>query len=336
MKMKKLMGVVLALVLVLALGTTAYAEGTVTPMSLTTAKIVKTMNVADGINIEDVDTFTFHFVAEGSDSAALGDHPAIADKTVTVGQQENDVARGEINLSFIGQLTFPHAGEYVYTVTESTAAIDAGGKKLTVDGTAYTLRVYVENQGDSLSITGVTLAKGGEKVESMSFENTYTELLTNPLTVTKRIEGTYADMTKKFPITVTVTLPGTASAADVTLAADSKGTLDGLVVTAELGDGEYIKFATLPAGATVRVNEDQAAFYSGEMTGFVTARGGAGVDLESSESAPIVQAQSVTVTNTRDTVIPTGVIIENAPYALLFVLAVAGVVYLQLKKKANA
>ena len=362
MNMKKLISMLLLCALVLSLGAVAaFADGegegetpadtAATLSSLADAKLTKDLEVADGIDISDVNTFKFSFTAKGSDTAAAADHPAIAEQTVTVGTQSGGHAYGELAMDKVFTIgDFTHAGEYVYTVKE----VAGDNKNTTYDETEYTVHVYVINDGESLKFDGITVEKaGGEKVDptketeeakttGFNFKNTYKEDIEDAengvLTVTKSITGNYGDKTKTFPITVTLTLPSTAAESDVALGDNSKGTLSGTTVTAELADGDSIVFTQLPAGTTFTVSEKQAANYEGTIAGDLVTevKGDAGEDITTAQSQPVIKAgNTVKVTNNREDVIPTGVIINNLPYIVLVLVAVAGVVYLSMKKKAD-
>ena len=366
MNMKKLISMLLLCALVLSLGAVAaFADGegegetpadtAATLSSLADAKLTKDLEVADGIDISDVNTFKFSFTAKGSDTAAAADHPAIAEQTVTVGTQSGGHAYGELAMDKVFTIgDFTHAGEYVYTVKE----VAGDNKNTTYDETEYTVHVYVINDGESLKFDGITVEKaGGEKVDptketeeakttGFNFKNTYKEDIEDAengvLTVTKSITGNYGDKTKTFPITVTLTLPSTADAEkDVELAKDSKGKLsdDHLSVTADLADGESIVFSKLPAGTTFTVSETQATGYKSKITGYVATEDPALVEGNRTDVAgkgPITAAgNTVAIENNREDVIPTGVIINNLPYIVLVLVAVAGVAYLSMKKKAN-
>jgi len=354
--MKKFVSIALVIVMILALGTaSAFAAAQQEPYEdLTITGLSKTLQVAQGITGYPTD-YTFTFTAIGGyENAPVGDHAAIGPVTITVGAQTNDEATGYKAFSaFLPAATaFPHAGYYVYNVVESApAATD----NLTVDGSKYKVTLLVKNGTAGLEYAGVIVEKyisetetekvdptiitneNGNKVSGFNFTNKYVEFV-DDVTVTKEIEGAYADMSKTFDITVKLYLPSTADpATDVVV---DNGTYDPetQTVTATLGDGDVLSFTKLPAGSKiVKLTETQLPGYSGEVTGLVTGSADVGVNVEAGPSAVIVNDKadhSVTITNTRDDLIPTGVIIDNLPYVLLVLVAVAGVAYITLKKKA--
>ncbi len=355
---KRITSILLVLVLVFALGVfSAYADepDKAETYGLDVSFLRKDLNVADGVDISTVNQFVFEFASlkdsEGADS------PAIANQTVTVGAQENDLATGAICLGdFITIGMFSHAGEYSWTVTEkqdTPAAPAANNAVLTMDQSSYTLRVYVINGADGkLAFDGLTVEKNGAKVDPTEtpthqkseflFENTLKEVVDDALTVTKTISGTYGNKEKTFPVTVKIEIPSAkvaskddvvvAEGATVTWTSDTTAT-----VTANLADGGKIEFKKLPAGTTFTVSEKQASEYKSMITGSVKTEDTAYVAGDRTDVAgngPIVKKEAVSIDNQRDDLVPTGVIIDNLPYVLLVLVAVAGVAYLALKKKA--
>lgn len=360
---KRITSILLVLVLVFALGTvSAFAEGA-TLYDFDGAVMSKELHVADGVAIDDVDTFAFSVAAQdGTGTTAAEAAAGLKSESVSIGvekQDSGDLAVGNVPFSdiFKDAAAFPHAGEYVFKVTETTAAFKTVDgtitKELTVNdkGEEYTVRLYVVNGDDGLEYKGVTVAnKAGDKVDPIpgegetvsgfNFENTYTELVANPLEVSKSITGAYADKTKTFPITVEVTIPSTASESDIALdteKSDASAKLEGKVVTADLSDGGKIVFAQLPAGSTFVVKETQDSAYQSKTTGFVKVEDEnyvAGNVTKDGKDYITESGNTVNIENNREDLVPTGVIIDNLPYALVLLLAVVGVAYLTLKKKA--
>jgi hypothetical protein len=355
MKAKKFMSMVMAFGLALTMGAgVARAEEpeAAKTYDLSASKLVKELTVADGIDISAVKDFTF------SVTKVTEDAPEVENQTITVGTQSGGKATGNKTLDkiFPAATEFPHAGEYTYTVKETTAAINGVKdgdvtKTLTVDSSEYTVRLYVANDGTSLKFVGATVEKAGEKVDPTSegddgfiFKNTYKEDIENTgdngvLKVTKTITGQYGDKTKPFPITVKLTIPGTATAADVALATGSTATLNGTTATANLADGGEIKFSKLPAGTTFTVSETQDSAYKSKITGDVGTPDTALVAGDRTNIAGTTvtaSGKAVSIENNREDIIPTGVIINNLPYMLLIVIAAAGIAFFWMKKRSRA
>lgn len=211
-----------------------------------------------------------------------------------------------------GTTYFNHAGEYVYTVTE-TAGASAG---VGYSGASYTMRVYIINGTNGLELQGVTVETktddSGTNVTTptkidpthvatgspFAFKNTYDKKA--PLTVTKMVDGTQGDRAKDFTFTVTVNKP-TGSNTNGPYTAykyDSTGTItttsysftSGTSVTdIKLKHGESLRFVdadgkdTLPVGTTYTVVEAATPQYNPQgsvvynnLTAVQTAAAGSG------------------------------------------------------------
>lgn len=355
MKAKKLLAMLLLVAMIAALGTVAaFAEGADTH-ALDESYLRKDLNVADGVDISAVKTFTFEFAAQPDNEGE--DSPAIPDQTITVGEQKDDVATGAIKLSdFITIDMFSHAGEYSWIVTEKQDAPKAPAEnnaELTMDKSSYTLRVYVINGEDGLAFQGITVEKNGTKVDPTEtpnthpkseflFENTLKEVVDDALTVTKTISGDYGNKEKTFPVSVEIVIPSAkvASKDDVKVAegATIAWTDDThATVTADLADGDTIVFKKLPAGTTFTVKETQDSAYKSKITGSVATEDTEYVagDRTVAGNGPVVKAESVAIDNQRNDLVPTGVIVDTLPYVVLVLVAALGVAYLVLKRKAN-
>lgn len=346
MKLKKMFSMLLVSVIVFSLGAvTVFAEGekAAETYPLKNVVLTKYLKVANGVDITSFNTFKFKFEADSSTTAKTEDHPKIDNQTVTVGTQSGDQASGTISFDKVFEnVEFKHAGEYVYTVSE----VNDKKSNLTYDSSKYTVRIYVINGANGgLEIKGVTVENKDGKVnptKDFKFTNTYAEDLDNKdgvLTVKKVVTGDYGDKTKTFPVTVTLNLPSTAKADDVAVADGATWDANKKTATADLKDGGSIVFTKLPAGTTFTVEESQDTYYDGKVSGDLVkdATFDAGENVTAKSTGPILDSQSktVTLTNNRADIIPTGVIINNLHYILLVVIAGLGVAFIVLKRKYN-
>lgn len=254
------------------------------------------------------------------------------------------------NISFD---TFPHAGEYVYTVTETKES--APGVEYSED--TYTLRVYVKNGDSGLEIRNMTAEKGtsggteGNKVSEMKFTNTYRK--NAPLEITKVTTGELADKTKDFEFTITiipskteknqtVVYTGKIGNEEVTVNANQKNTF-------QLHDGETLKFDSLPAGTRYVVTETGANDgYTPSVTvmenGTETVKKKAdseaeGISSVNEQKTNLVgeKDNKVTFTNTYNSIPLTGIFMNNLPFVIVIGIAVLALGTLAvLKKQKNA
>ena len=167
---KKIGALILAGTMLLSMGTTAFAAGESTTPNVNQngqVPITKKFEMADGLTTPAA---TFKFTATSQTPGAL---PAtIADVSFTEGQTgtlkgEKYVLEGTTAISFQG--TWPHAGEYVYTVTEKQESMP----NVTYDASSYTLRVYVINGTNGLEVEKITAQGATGKTDKILFTNTY-------------------------------------------------------------------------------------------------------------------------------------------------------------------
>ena len=247
---KKLAGALLALTMALSMMVVpAFAAGGVTeydPGDSIEVTLTKNVYVPNGLPLTDEDfVFTITPGTELTDTTASS--PAIGSNEITVAIASGDAATSAIpnhtlyantallNLDdlsgeAVGDV-FPHAGIYLYTITEKAASSPTSN--LNYSQASYTMYVYVTNEVDgdgnytgNLIISAIGIYKdkddGGnstytdeEKADAafdyadyksdLEFTNTYAKEAT--LEITKEVTGAYADTTKLFEYTLTLNVP---------------------------------------------------------------------------------------------------------------------------------
>ena len=172
------------------------------------------------------------------------------------------------------------------------------------------------------------------------------------LTLTKKLTGNMANMNDHFGFTITITDPdmvldeGTATN---TYASQVKYSVNGNEVEAPadftngvatinveanpgIGNGQSIVVSGIPETAKVEITEAAQGYNPVTTTNFnndyEASWNGATVSEESDKTATVARIadgnNTVTVTNNKTTVNPTGIVMDIAPYALLVVVAAAG------------
>lgn len=256
----------------------------------------------------------------------------------------------DVTVNFSG-ITFPTAGIYRYVITETNPTV-AGLE--TGDANTIYLDVYVTNVAGGRAITyyqmstsdaAPTYAQDNNKAPTYNAKftedtDTYT---TYTLTVTKNVEGTMADMTQKFSIDVDFTglSEGTKVKVDGVQTADGASDTGALSVNKSLGDNESMTITGVPADAVYTVVENIAKTEGYTTTATVQQGTGTATtaNVTVADTTQTVAQQTmgkndntVTVINTKNAVNPTGVILNVAPYALMVVIALAGVVVFLRKR----
>ncbi len=259
----------------------------------------------------------------------------------------------DVTVSFSG-ITFPTAGIYRYVITETNPRV--AGLETGNANTIY-LDVYVTNaNGGGVEISNYIMSTSADAptygtanaptyvtgTKYTGDEDIYT---TYTLTVTKNVEGTMADMTQKFGIDVDFTglSAGTKVKVDGAQTAAGASADGALSVSKSLGDEERMTITGVPADAVYTVvenlssNEAYTVTYQLDGTGpskatYDDTTNPAGEYTTASAQGMGSADHTVTVTNTKNAVNPTGIILNVAPYALMVVIALAGVVVFLRKR----
>ena len=342
---KKIGALILAGTMLLSMGTTAFAAGESTTPNVNQngqVPITKKFEMADGLTTPAA---TFKFTATSQTPGAL---PAtIADVSFTEGQTgtlkgEKYVLEGTTAISFQG--TWPHAGEYVYTVTEKQESMP----NVTYDDSIYTLRVYVINGTNGLEVEKITAQGATGKTDKILFTNTYAKNNAT-LTIEKNTTGTYADKTKEFNFEITFTK---SPMSDQTTFAGKIGSepvecTAGTAKPFTLADGEQLVFSNLPVGTTYVVKELEASDgytpsvtvvenKTTTLTNKTVAQEGDALDTLKQDGTKNLVGENenkVTFTNTHKGVVPTGILMNNLPFILLVAVAIVAFVSLAVIKR---
>ena len=343
MKSGKIKGMLMAGMLTMSLcaGTAVMAEEAPAP-TVGQAGITKNLHIAEGITVPDT-TFTFNITQTAGDETTVAKTTTAAFNADTV---TNDLVSKAATTELADASKYPHAGVYTFTVSEKKGDVTG----MTYDEKAYTVNVYVVNDGNSLKVDSITANDGTAKVTDMSFDNTYVK--DSSLTIKKEVTGDQADRTKHFKFTINMTKASTdtrdsytgtivkgdnckVTHQDVVLTFDEKGEATANV---ELCDGDKITFNTIAAGTRYTVTETGAKDGYTPSVAVVENGGAAQKATAKTETDGITadnkligeKANSVVFTNAYADTPITGVIINNIPYVVLVAAAVCALVALVL------
>lgn len=343
---KKLGAFVLAGTMLLSMGTTVFAAGEPTVPNVNQngqVPITKEFEMADGLKTPAA---TFKFTATSTTPDAL--QATITDVTYQAGEtgtlkDGKYVISKDTAISFTGN--WKHAGEYVYTVTESK---ENPISNVTYDTSSYTLRVYVINGTNGLEIEKITAQGATGKTDKILFTNTYAKNDAT-LTIEKNTTGTYADKTKEFNFEITFTK---SPMSDQTTFAGKIGSepvecTAGTAKPFTLADGEQLVFSHLPVGTTYVVKELEASDgytpsvtvvenKTTTLTNKTVAQEGDALDTLKQDGTKNLVGENenkVTFTNTHKGVVPTGILMNNLPFILLVAVAIVAFVSLAVIKR---
>lgn len=138
-------------------------------------------------------------------------------------------------------------------------------------------------------------------------------LETSGITVTKRIDGNAADYDDKFEFVAAVY--NNAGEAVTALKAGKGYTVDeNGMIHFSLGHEDSVTLEMLPLGGYIVINEDSGSYIAEWSSGGTSVQGGMKYN--------VAAGAEIVVTNTKQAVIPTGVVLDCVPYiAILFVAA---------------
>lgn len=211
------------------------------------------------------------------------------------------------------------------------------------------MRVVNDNTSDpdgaTFKIDYATLTSLDDNTKSDLITNTYT---THGLTVTKALAGDWADYTDHFIFTLEITDPDadpsrmasvtvqTTSAAGVTSNAEVKPFTNGKVSFSEtIRGGDMIKVTGLPTGAAYTITESGL-----DAEKYTTAWTLDGETLSTERALPTQTVgaadTALTVTNTRSSIAPTGLLLDAAPYGAMLALAAgSGLVFFRKRRRED-
>ena len=302
------------------MGMNVSAAGVHSGNPITTIPVTKNV-LTDGNTMAPNTTFEFEVAV--ADAGIDGGLTAETGAAFTPGGKgsaaETYTAEGSLKTD---AAVFKRPGVYHYTVTEKANNYEG----VTTDTTSYDVYVYVYNRTDGLYVGNVVSAKNGGKAD-LIFNNDYgqdeNKDTTHDVVIKKVITGNQAVESDTFQLVVTVT--GTAGEKyKVTLDnAEQNPLTSGEKATYTVTNNTEIHIYGLTEGDKVQAVEEantqgyQATYTTGLSEGTLT------ISSDGSEA---------TVTNTKNSTSPTGVILNYGPYILMIALAGSMVAFFFFKR----
>lgn len=364
------LGMTMALGLCMGTGVPVMAAGEVitgTEDVPADAYLTKELQVAEGVTVPGA-TFSFEFEQVKEDGGTpTAQMPAITDKTIAYTNTDTAVpdASGlmkikKISGKILDGVTFPHAGEYEYKVTEVQSVtgytVDPDNETMQYSQAEYTMRVIVNNKADGsgvyvkyvvvdrvLNDAGAAEAAKvtpGDDVTTNAF--TFTNVFTregslldgkSPLEITKTVTGDAGDKTKEFDFSLTLTKAATEAAAVTEYTAvitRADNTTENVTVPAgaaytfKLKHGDNLSFKdSLPAGTRYTVTETAVAGYTTSAKVKENGRTETTIDNVTVANKLVGDHENYAkYTNDKSVTPPTGIIINNLPFILLIGFAI--------------
>lgn len=281
-----------------------------------------------------------------TNSTTVTEAPAVTISSTKFDKESNVATELKKEVS-INLPAYTGVGVYTYPVTETDTNI-AGMKY----ATNLELKVTVINGDNGLVIAGIALRQNTVKTDTL--QNDYAA---HALTVGKTVSGNMGDKSKFFPITVVLTAPANDSvygSVGVTITGTGATVKDGdNTITTEIAadengwtsktlklslkDGQKVKFDNLPEGVTYTVVEDSTIVHiEGTPTETQLTDPNAYVVADEVKTATALTADAtVTITNTKNIEVDTGIALDSAVYMLIMALALAGFVALKVRRRED-
>lgn len=283
-------------------------------------------------------TITFDNVTEGGTGAgAVEFSPNTFEIAFAEGAAGGSQQKAAVNLP-----DYSSVGIYTYRITQNvgkTAGVE-------YDREPVYLIVSVTRDEDGKLVRNCVLKRNGLKLgeRTPAFTNIYNA---GQVAVTKKVTGNLGDYDKYFNVEVTLTAPQLHSNVKSTITVSggsnkgnpvSIGTEDWkngkAVVNIKIKHNDTMTFSNIPYNVTYVVEEDD--YVASEKYDAATYKVNEGVATNAVNSNEVLQADNtVLITNNKGADIDTGVVLKNAPYVLILVLAAAGVVLFAFMKRRS-
>ena len=327
--MKKILSIMFAIILALSMGTVALAEEEKYE-DMSNVTITKVYELTNPGTISPAETFTFselkNFSVTDAAEGVTTDNmptPTISSISYNLGDAGSD------NMSKTAFITLPDdyssVGVYTYTFTENpgeTAGVTYYDKEIKLVVTV------LQGENGKLRVAAVhTETEGGEKADN--FPNVYSA---GSLAITKVVTGNMGDQSKYF--NVTVTLNGEEGKEYAESYAVTGGSFSGnpesikidVPTEFQLKHGDTITIENLPYGVTYTVVEDD---YKTE--GYREAQ----IDFKDKNKTIDTASDTVTITNTKNQDVDTGILLDNVPYVLLLACVFGGMSVFFAKRRGS-
>ncbi len=297
----------------------------------------KVLTVEDGVKVPPA---TFNFTITNGDANYTDGN------TIDAGFKANDVVvnpvsfgptdtvvdgevKKELKVDFT-KVNWEAPGVYHYVLTET----QGNQNGITYDSTAYDLYVTVvyAEDGNNLKVESYKMIDPNGSKDDKEDGNINNSYETANLTLKKEVTGNQGDKKKEFNFTITfdggtkdtvLNIIGSENDNRITIDESGKATAN-----VHLSNGESVTVYGLTKGMTYDIQETEA-----NQNGYATTV------TEGEKSGTITDTDtdvSVTFTNAKEGTVPTGILLETAPYMILGAVVLAGIVVLFVTRRRRS
>lgn len=307
-------------------------------------QVTKSFGLTEGV-LSPTTNFTFSIASQNLATSTetkdgLTVYPGIVDgmetqKTISYFNTDTMANKDKTTNFDFSKVVYPRPGVYRYLVTETsgnTPGVTYSNKKYVVD-------VYALDEDGTIKPKYiVSHQENNSAKEPIKFDNA---LKTTALTVIKKVTGNAGDKNKEFEFKLTLTANDFYKSGTIAAEINKK---DGLVDskqfsigenTFKLKDGERLDISKLPIGVTYKVEEIGSEDY--QKTATIDKDTSDNVDKQEytfTEQVSDDTPDAIVVTNNKNIDTPTGVAMTIAPYAVMTLVGIGGVLYFVKNKKA--
>ncbi len=350
--MKKLFAMLLAVAMILSLATVAFAADDVAASDSYVSSVVlnKLYNIVGAEDAAESDADeaaavypheTLSFVSTPAESNPTTDNLTVADWTVT----------GPNGTMAITLPSYTEVGKYYYTITETAGNAQAA----TYSTDEITLAVLVEYNEDHTALvatlyavdvtvdgeTNTTITGTDDTGETVYKLDTFVnEYKVGKLTVEKTVTGNLASKDQEFTMKVEFT-SAKPVLSDITIVDGSTGAVSTIAygtgwtsneVTINVEHGETVTFYNIPEGVEYVVTED-ASHFEADANGSNPATGYTQTNATNDSGVISSTVSAVSFTNTKDTSVETGIVLDSMPYIAILAIAAFGMFAMMSKKR---
>lgn len=315
-------------------------------LKVTVADATDAENNSETINVDGGYTVDVHN-GIGADSIKVtpaggseGDNVVFSSATDGIGgtgSGSNTISKN-ISLDVSALSGFSTPGVYKYTLH---TAVEKGDSADFTEATDLPMYLFVADRGVSdYVVTGVVVKKSDKSGKANEIANYYMVDPTDPgnennqsvanLTVVNNVTGAMGDHNEDFTYTLDITTNKTYHAVKTTVQRATESLeLKAGNNTFTLKNGESIIIYSLEKNTTFNLKEN------GKTMGYTVSTNPTGYSDDAGYNVNLTNGSAtVTFTNNREAITPTGVVVSVAPYALLvLVAAAAGFVFLRKRRE---